>query len=80
MHRSKWHIGIDHAQGGLDHVAAIIDFRHDAVGLVLAVQCNRGLRPFGRRIMAGAVSQHIAAPSGVLAGDDNAGLIGVLAA
>src|SRR5207248_546130 len=36
-------------------------------------------RPFGRRIATGLIGQNIAVPVGVLAGDDDAGLVGVLA-
>jgi hypothetical protein len=34
-------IRINHSQSGLDHVAAVIDFGDDAVGLVLAIERNR---------------------------------------
>src|SRR5205807_2372588 len=59
-------IRINHSQSGLDHVAAVIDFGDDAVGLVLAIERNRELRPFGRRVMTGTVGEHITAPPTVL--------------
>jgi len=36
---------------------------------VLAIERNRELRPFGRRVMTGTVGEHITAPPTVLAGD-----------
>src|SRR5712671_4867314 len=64
---------------GLHHIAAVVDLRDDAIGLVLAVQRDSGAGPFGRRISGGLISKHITVPVGVLAGDDDAGLVGVLA-
>ena len=72
-------IRIDHPQCGLDHVAAVVDLGDDAIGLVLAIERNRVLRPFGRRIMTGTIGQHITVPASVLAGDDDAGFVRVLA-
>jgi hypothetical protein len=43
---------------------------------VLAVQRDRGAGPFGRRISGGLISKHITVPVSVLAGDDDAGLVG----
>src|SRR5205823_12962233 len=51
----------------------------NAIGLVLTVEGNCSARPFGRRIATGLIGQNIAVPVGVLAGDDDAGLVGVLA-
>jgi len=38
VHGGKWHIGIDHAQGGLDHLAAIVYLSDNAVALVLTIE------------------------------------------
>ena len=67
-------IRINHSQSGLDHVAAVIDFGDDAVGLVLAIERNRELRPFGRRVMPRTVGEDITTataqtPSGPAAQD-----------
>ena len=59
-------IRINHSQSGLDHVAAVIDFGE-------AIERNRELRPFGRRVMTRTVGEHITAPPTVLAGDDDPG-------
>jgi hypothetical protein len=61
---------------GLHHIAAVVDLRDDAIGLVLAVQRDSGAGPFGRRISGGLISKHITVPVSVLAGDDDAGLVG----
>ena len=79
MHRGKRHVRVGHAQHRLDHLAAIVDLRDDAVGVVRAVSADRGPGPFQRRVTAGRVFQHITVPLGVAARDDNAGFVGVLA-
>src|SRR2546423_10398264 len=56
-----------------------VDLGDDPIGVVLAVQRDSGAGPFGRRISGGLISKHIAVPVSVLAGDDDAGLVGVLA-
>ena len=70
MHRGERHIRIGHAQHRLDHLAAIVHFRDDAVGMMRAAGDDRGLGPFRRRVTVGGVGQHIAVPGGVAAGDD----------
>src|SRR5580704_14816733 len=62
---------------GLHHIAAVVDLRDNAIGLVLKVEGSCSARPFGRRIATGLIGQNIAVPVGVLAGDDDAGLVGV---
>ena len=50
VHRAKRHVRIDHAQGRLVHIAAIVDFGDDAVGVVRAVRGDRRLGPLDRLI------------------------------
>jgi hypothetical protein len=45
---------------------------------MLAVTGDGGLRPFGRREAPGQIIKNKTASSGVRAGDDDAGLIGIL--
>jgi hypothetical protein len=72
-------IRVDHPDRGLHHIAAVVDLRDNAIGLVLTAEGNCSARPFGRRTATGLIGQNIAVPVGVLAGDDDAGLVGVLA-
>ena len=69
----------DNAQRRLDHLTAIVDLGHDPVGTVVFVSRNRDLGPLDGHVMAGEVGQDVAAAVLVLAGDDEAGLVGVLA-
>ena len=79
MHGFKTDIGIDDAHGRLDHRSAIIDLRDDAVSIVLPIEADRDARPFGRRVAAGLIGQHITMVVGVNTGDDDAGLVGFVA-
>ncbi len=49
-HRRDRHIGVDHADGRLDHVAAVIALGDNAVRCVRAVKRNGDASPLGRRI------------------------------
>ena len=51
MHFVVGDIRVDHPDRGLHHIAAVVDLRDNAIGLVLAVQRDSGARPFGRRIL-----------------------------
>ena len=73
-------IRIDHAKGRLDHLAAVVDLGDDAIGLMLAIEPDGDARPFGRRVAARTIAEDVAVPRGILAGDDNAGFVGILAA
>ncbi len=70
---------VDHAQRRLHHLAAVIDLGDDPVGTVALIGGDGDAGPLDRRVMAGEVGQYIAAAVLVLAGDDDAGLVGVLA-
>jgi hypothetical protein len=60
-------------------MAAIVHLGDDAVCFVLAVKADCSPRPFGRRISARLIRKHVTVTVGVLAGHDDAGLVGVLA-
>jgi hypothetical protein len=79
VHRLAADIGIDDAQGRLDHRSAIIDLCDDAVSIVLLIEADRDARPFGRRVAAGLIGQHITMVVGVNTGNDDAGLVGFVA-
>ena len=78
-HRAERYTGIDHAQGGLDHLAAVVDLGDNPVGGVGSIGRDRGARPFGRSVAARDVGQHVAVPAGIGAGDDDPGLVGLFA-
>ena len=79
VNRREGHIRIDHPQGRLNHLAAVVDLGNDAISAVCAVERDGSLCPFGRRVASGGVGEHVTVPGGVLAGDDDAGFVGVLA-
>ena len=64
---------------GHDHVAAIVDLGDDAVGAVRRIGGDRQAGPLGRRVTPREVGQHIAVAVLVLAGHDDAGLVGLFA-
>src|SRR6202022_328197 len=70
---------VDYAQRRLDHLAAVIDLGDDPVGTVALIGGDGDAGPPDGGVMAGEVGQYIAAAVLVLAGDDDAGLVGVLA-
>jgi hypothetical protein len=65
--------------GRPDHVAAVVDLGHDAVSPMRPVGGDRQAGPLDRRITPRDVGQHIAVAVLVLAGHDDAGLVGLVA-
>ena len=53
--------------------------RRAAVSIVLPIEADRDARPFGRRVAAGLIGQHITMVVGVNTGNDEAGLVGFVA-
>ena len=78
--RRKADIRVNHPDGRLDHLAAIVDLGDDPVSLVAVIETDRDAGPFGWRVATGLVREHITVPIGVLAGDDNPGFVRFLAA
>ena len=64
----------------LDHLAAVVDLGDDAVGLVLAIERDCVPCPLRRRVAPGIVAEHITSATRIFGGENNAGLVGVLAA
>jgi len=56
------------------------DLGHNALGAIFLIQRDRLARPLDRRIATGSVIAHIVAPVVVSAGDNDPGLVVVLAA
>src|ERR1700730_5269994 len=74
-------VWIDHTDGRLDHVTAIVDLCDDAVRLVLAIQANCSAGPLSWPIISTRlVSKHVAVTIGVLAGHNDARLVRLFAA
>jgi hypothetical protein len=76
-HHQEGHIRINYA-GRFDPLAADVGLGDNPVGAVRAIGCDRGPCRFRRRIAAGRVGEHPTPPLPVLAGEDDAGLVGVL--
>jgi hypothetical protein len=71
-------------QGGNSSLDSLLEVqRHridgDAVSIVLPIDADRDARPFGRRVAAGLIGQHITMVVGVNTGNDDAGLVGFVA-
>src|SRR5215469_1591338 len=77
-----WLVGdtrIDRAQRGFNHLAAIIGFGHDAIGIVRAERRDCARRPFMWTMPAGEIVQDITMAIFAKTRDDDAGLVGALA-
>jgi hypothetical protein len=59
VHRLEARILVDHANGCLDHVAALICFRDDAIGAVLAIERNRAPGPFDWKVGSRSSPYHL---------------------
>jgi hypothetical protein len=77
VHRGERDVGIDHTQSRLDHVAAVVDFGDDAVGLMRPIRGNRSLGPICWRVSAAQIGEHVTVSVAILSRDHDAGLVGV---
>ena len=62
VHRGERDVGIDHAQSRLDHVAAVVDFGDDPVGLMRSICGNRALGPICWGVSTAQIGEHITMP------------------
>src|SRR5690242_20736771 len=69
------HVWLDHSQGGLDHVAAIVHLGYDPVGPMRAINRNSCLGPFRRLVAARGIGEHPTPSGAIFAGDYDAGFI-----
>src|ERR1700751_1259508 len=73
-------VWVDHTDCRLDHVTTVVHLGDNAVRLVFAIERDRDSRPFGRRIAAGLIVEHVTVTGRVFPSDNDAGFIGFLAA
>jgi hypothetical protein len=69
----------DHANGRLDHVAALVRFRDDAIRAVLAIERDRAPGPFDWEVFPAVVREHVTMIVDAPSGDDNPGVVRILA-
>src|SRR5215468_1387916 len=74
------HIAVDHSDRRFDHRATIVALRDDAVGMVGPISGDGDFRPLDWLVSARRIGEHIAVTLVILANDDDAGLVGFLAA
>src|SRR5690625_4567611 len=72
-------VPVDTADDAFDHVAALVDFRNDAVGLVPAVGGDGGLRPFIRAAPDAQVLEDVSVLIPGDSGNDDACLVAAIA-
>jgi hypothetical protein len=77
-HRGERDIAVDHPECRLDHVTALIHFSDDPVSAMRPVCRDGDPGPFDGLVPAGDIGQYVAVSSPVLAGDDDAGLVGIV--
>src|SRR5262249_57202681 len=71
----EWHIGVDHPQSGLDHLAAIVHFGDDAISAVAAICGNRSFSPIDRGVPTAQIGKDVAVATAILADDDDSRLV-----
>ena len=71
------HIAVDHSDRRLDHRAAVVALRDDAVGMMRPIGGDRDFRPFRRLVSSGGIAKHIAVTLVILSHDNDAGFIGL---
>ena len=77
VHRAIGDVVVDHAQGRLDHLAAVVGLGDDAIGAVPLIGGDRDAGPLDRRVMPRQISEHVAAALRILASDDDPGFVGI---
>src|SRR5437868_6880454 len=74
-HGDEGHVWLDHSQGCLDHVAAIVHLGYDPIGPVHVISRNSCLGPFRGLVAARGIGENPTPSRGIFAGDYDAGFI-----
>src|SRR5688572_12886054 len=78
MYGLQWHMLIDGAYRGRDHLAALIGLVHNAISFVPPVSFDSAPRPRFRRQAPAAILDHIAMITRINASDNNSGFVAPL--